>query len=622
MFDLRIIKLLKYLIVLNFTFSIFNFQVFSQDSTSVYSLNDSTAIDTLEYDTLYTPSRFHGRITKSDGVFNFSKRDINEVNYFNMNDIIAEKLPVYTLTTGRIASNRNFRIYGNENPGYSYNGTSLSSPYHYYNPMFISPEYFENVEVLYGSQASILSENNSGFALNFQERVFNVAFPYVRFWAGEGHDDYSGADVIFAQNIAPNLNYNLGVFGNGDTEFYDNTNYEHWNFRNTLRYLLNDKTTISLNYNHNHRVYGTYGGINPDESIDSDGLFSIDPIDAVNVLTNSNRREIVDDFKLSFSNDYLLTNLYYNSSKNVLDLEDEDASDSIEIEDNVYTSNKIGTNLFYDFNWKIFQIKSAYDINYHSLNDTSMSSNSNYLNYSAFTNAIINISDNLRLRAGARYSFLFDNSLVNFGSRIEFDIDSLNHLELDFSRSEFILNRIDHGVSKFDQTLAILKYWYKTEKSKISFDLFYNSFNDGVFGSVISFEKYFELNIINSNDRFTLHFDLNYENSDLFPQTYGDFDFNYQFFLGRSNLRAGANLRFASERKSYNFDELYHLYTPGLEVQDPIIDLLNIYAHFKLGRAYLKLTYINILSSNSNYLVWYPVTRPNLRITAVWTILN
>jgi outer membrane cobalamin receptor len=212
------------------------------------------------------PLRNHGNLIhiKDTPNITIKKQDIQDINYTGLSDILQKKTPFYTQNQGSFGLFNSFSIFGAKprSINFQFNGRNINDlDLGSLNPEQISTEFFESVEVYYGSDAIILGDNSAGALINFQEIRYNTEKPFTRLWFSEAGFEYLAADGVYSQNFARDWNFTLGFNTKAADGLYQDSWMNSWNFRGILRWNPSDRTSISLSENFTNHGIGTGGGV-------------------------------------------------------------------------------------------------------------------------------------------------------------------------------------------------------------------------------------------------------------------------------------------------------------------------------------------------------------------------
>ena len=254
-----------------------------------FSQNDSIPkVDSLaaeKQDTLYfnKPLKAHGSsfLIPYKHYNKINKTDFAFENYQTSSELIQNKLFSLPLSLGNIGKFNSLAINGAYSQQISscYNNRPMFDVFDKkYNLEQFPAEFFENIEILTGTDAVSFSDNSSAAMLNFQEIIYNTNTPFTKLWFAQADYDFIGADGIFSQNIAKDLNFTFGFRSLFSSGRYDNNWLESWNTRGLLRYNISDLSSISIVYNFVNMGNGTNGGMKSDTSDFTDDLICCIPI--------------------------------------------------------------------------------------------------------------------------------------------------------------------------------------------------------------------------------------------------------------------------------------------------------------------------------------------------------
>ncbi|MCX6147886.1 MAG: TonB-dependent receptor, partial [Candidatus Kapabacteria bacterium] len=256
--------------------------VFAQISKSPIIPVDSTLniknseIEINKKDTiLYKLDKQFGLVYLLDNTFvqTINKNYGLEINYAQMSDLLSNEINYYPMFQGSFGLYDTFQAFGggHRDNSYKFNGRNILSPdSRIFNINEYSTEAFENIQILKGSEASIIGGASGGLFLNFQEIQYNSKTPFTKLWYTDAGKDFLTSDGIFSQNIMANTNFTFGFRKMSTTGEFTNQWMESWNVRNSIRYSFNEYSNMSFSYNLSNLGNGTNGGI----SLQSQNIFS------------------------------------------------------------------------------------------------------------------------------------------------------------------------------------------------------------------------------------------------------------------------------------------------------------------------------------------------------------
>lgn len=635
-------------------------EIIPKDSTVTVDSSDTKA----EKDTVIrVPHLEHGRISilSKDDALNISKEEIIKMHYNDLYDILEQELVAYPLDLGEYGQNSNFSVMGGmpQSNAVLLNGRPLKNP-QYGNMNFseIAPEFIENIQVFYGSDAAIMGDNSSGALINIQEKRYNIDKPYTRIWFAQSGFNFIGADGIFSQNFLPEWNISLGFRNLKAAGQYNNSNLNSWNVRGILRYSPSDRTTISLSENFTNHKIGLNGGINTQESVD---LATGEPeyYDELAAVTNFDaldERNFRHDLTLLFSNisedtsRVITASLFFSDNKWIRGFD----SDSIyrRIDTNYHTINsynygglklsyeqEIGSNILLNSGLLSYYQSSPADFFLDSDNSWPIS---------AYGRLKFNLSKSIDITGGMRYLQKDLRTAMSFGGAAIFKINS-SKLKLDASYSErlpyafeglnlkkekHLLAFLNFSSSNFSANAFIrmigdpIEAINDSTSSNIISSTHYNAQQRVIGGVYLKFSaKLFE-GIFSNTDNMGIKVwgQSNYmmDGSDYLelPLFYGGVDVKYHIEVGRSEMWAGIEVNAFTNNNLPHYLPLNHSWTYSSFNNDASYNGIRAYATLRLGTAWVKLSYDNILSYGYYIVPMYPQLSGNFRLQVAWAFLD
>lgn len=639
-----------YLLICSFLLSISlysrNFDTDSLDNSNSLNLTDSiSAENNLSKDSViyYRFNNFHGSLDYKLNSTKINKKNIQEINYLDINDIIAHSTNSFLINLGFNSTPSLLYNYGFSNSqNYLLNGAANLINNERFNLInMFSPENFENIELFSGSSAILRSDNSNGYLINIIEINHNTSAPFTRLWLSESAGGIIGVDGIYSQNILPNLGLTVGFKNMNADGIYTNSAVKNLNFRTKLSYFISDSSTLSLSYNFYNLFNGLNGGLDKVQSVDENNNFSTHPNNAfVHYNSNSNQRLFKTDLLMTYSgiiNKHKFNlNLFTNENEYDLLLytPNPDNNDSLINSREKYTNRNTGLTLNSQF---IFNDNLSIDLggNY-LLNDTR---NLEYKKIAYHDYAIFGIFNldlgPLSIEPGVRLFSKYDNLSVVYGSNFNYILN--DHIfRLDISNSENTYLIADNVEKHF---LGILEYRFKQNNYFLNSSLFFRNIDNPLDIKINTDEiltnQNDKLNIygININSKFkllnklfyqsdyvnsTFKFDLNLGDIEYVPLFSSQLGFNWNFSRGRSTAKIGFKYRYNSKYKPKTFIPNAGFIQQNEEISNS--NILDIFVLLKLGHAHLKLNYISLLGLDYYTAYLYPKPNNYLQITASWTI--
>ena len=131
-------------------------------------------------------------------------------------------------------------------------------------------EAIQRIEYQTGARAFLYGLNSTGGAINVITQDFNTSHPYSRIRYSEGGYGFTSLDGIFAQNLTRRLDLAAAFQRQTLDGRFPNSNYDAWNVRLKLRYLLSDRANLVLSEVYNQTEAGLNGGVDLSKTLPSD----------------------------------------------------------------------------------------------------------------------------------------------------------------------------------------------------------------------------------------------------------------------------------------------------------------------------------------------------------------
>ncbi len=616
---------------------------------------------------LSIPLTIHGKIS-TFGVspsYTINKKDLQTVLYRDMSDIFYDKLPVTSLSLGNFGQFNSFSYLGlmPNNIDYSNNGRSIiDKNFLSLNPSQLPHEDFENLEILEGSDAVLLSPNGSNLLVNSQEIIHNTKSPYTRLWFSQAGFGHLASDGIYSLNFKPNWNFTFGYKGQTAQGQYNNDDFSHWNIRLRLRWNPSDRTSISLTDNFTNHKLGISGGMNELTSLDAAGdVFLYSPIYSNQQLTAFTERNYRHDITLNVtsvlnndSTSFISSGLYFSDILWRFEAPSSERIDTNSNEIQEYRIDQLGGFTKYSFQYHDFiKLNIGSDFSYHSVPESYAWQKYNSMEYSTYGLANIFLSPRLTLSGGLRQAYLYDNLNISFGTKIKYDFSTSSNVFFDFSYTEQSPS-LSQGInlSKSDISSFLAAYSYATDNyyvsAKASYRIFtspiysnalyrnetiyssesFNGSDKNVFSASLSSGVSFIPYIMGDKDKLGFRTSLLYnkDNSDYktLPGYSIKLGTTYDFIIGRSKLFSGVNVVFIPPFTGMRFIPQQRVYAFLNNPTETSFKFngVDLFVILKLGTAYVKLAMENILGQDYYYVPYYPALQRNFNLSFSWTFLE
>jgi len=602
---------------------------FANDTTLV-SVKDSLKI---------IPSKWHGSILNFQ--LKINKRDFNFDNFYSTSDIIFKKTSYYELDLGFPRHNTYFSAFlGNaRDNSISFNGVVLNNlEYEYAEINLISPEFFENIEIMEGSDAVIFSGKSVN--INFQEKRYNSARPFTKMWYSQSGYELIASDGQFSKNLLPNTNFLLAFSNLGSDGRYSNQAIEHWNLRSSLRYNFDSSSCFSINYNFNNRKFGLNGGVlpnapSPENEFETEVFF--------NYFSERNyRTDLIATYSQKSERKYILINGFFTHQENQLKFKNEPIILQLDTSGKeIYYSYSFGLNAFNEFSLNDYlKIYLGGELKKVNVDANSFTASVDELNYNTFANSKINISSSLSISAGLRYERRFGENLLSFGGKILYNYKN-NEYFIDFSRFK-ILPNLAQGLDKSTETNYLFILGVNFNELKIKANVFYRRTNNPLIAE-LSFNRNYIIysencNCISRNsfgtslfyeDNFLDKFfsfvkitaqysETNKIDDNIFPYFYLKLGAYYEYTVGKSILRAGSEAEIYSPIKALYFYPISKDFTITNNRSKWMGNGINLFLSLRLGNAFLRMSLENILGQYYYRVKYYPMLDRVFHLTLTW----
>ena len=634
--------------------------LFSQniDSLEINNLTENIS-DSISKDIIFnTPLKKHGSIfiLRNNAHQYIPKHNIQENDYLDLADIVIQEGNFYPLHHGSLGLNNAVSFASGLNNQIQLNGVNVSNPLTLNNnSSMYSPEYTENIEIFTGSVASIFSDNANSTLINLPEINYNTSKPFFRFWAADAGEDYLAVDGVFAQNISPNLSFNLGIRSLNGQGVYTNDEVRNRSIRTGLRWNFDSLQNISITWQHNNHLQNIYGGIS-ELSLNDNGTLNSDPITALSRFDNNGLRDVNNNIIINYTKllqdttsaisaqAYIINDIMYDFTNRTL------FSSTFFPDRTRYTLRKLGGNLSYETQLNNLYLKGKLDLHNNTINDNLFTGNltnngfeNNYLNYSITGFGAYRLN-NLEISSGVRQSKLYDNNLLNYGLNFKYHIKAYQFLILDYSHSEIAPTLVFPNLNKEINELIYLRYINKSLINSFEIDLYFRTISNMLTHKIINGKlehsnnpntnQYLGTNIniktrlfkeiISTNDEIfiTLKNNISYplkNSQQLNPLLHTFIDTYITIPKGRSRADLGFRISLLTENNMPFLLPDLNIYLQSNQTMPLAFARNELYARLQLGKAYLKLTLSNFLNNDFYYVPYYNGLPSNFRVSFNWT---
>lgn len=619
-----------------------------------HTASDSIAfvLDTLN---LWRPIKKHNSISLGDLINkqNIRKKDLLLLSYFTLSDIFREGNIGFPSSAGFPGLNNSAIILSGLPNGIDlrYNNISQALPHNFASFWSIFPmENIENIEIITGSQAFILGNNSNGTLINLQEIQHHTYKPYTKLWYNQSIDETIATDGMFSQNFAKNFNLLLGfrsIFSPGS---YDNQWIESWNLRAKIRWNFDSLTNISISENFTNYGISENGGINKLNSVDV-----FDPLNAFPVLRYADTRLFQHNLNLALSTyfDKIKSNSFSTSVSLIFNdytFQDREGIINNPADSNyqfIFYNTIISNNSSYEINTKYLDMKLGGDLafNYFSRNNSMFLDN--YLDLGIYGFVSVNFSELLKISGGGRFFKKYQSEGYAFGGRLESKINDNFSYYFDASIGTRLPSIFEAKMAvKEVHNLIILGTNWQTKNAKIdavayyryvdnpirfkfSYDTtnnrfnteFYNLSNKNYPGVEISAQT--NLWLFGLETKINLNFEsINALSNQDFPLLFANIRLYYTIVSGESYIKIGLSGDLNSGFKGLGYYPLYAGYYEYNNKSSFMGNGIDLFAYAKLGTAYLKIRFNNLLNQGYYYTPINPEPGRHFQFSFSWAFLD
>ncbi len=604
---------------------------------------------------LFIPLFNHGSVflTKGNYYKKITKKDILWEDYFGLFDILSNNLPSYPLSQGGYFLNDNLSIFGAgaRSNSFRFNNRPINEAnFGTFNINMFPTEFFESAEIMLGSDAVIFSNNSSGVFVNLQEIRYNVATPYTKLWLEEAGKTMLSSDGVFSQNIMPNVNMTLGFRAINSSGDFINQWVDSWNVRGLVRWNLNEKTNISLSDNFHNYATGTNGGINTELST---GIYN--PRESFVLYDSLNERLFRHDLNLTFSSilsDDTSSAVSMTAFFTNADYEQRvpgTITESDTVTHNQLLSNQTGISGKYEQELSDFlSLKFGGDIIYSAVDKGLFNDEMNGLTLGTFAYTAIRPIDKINISGGVRINSQLDRVFSSLGGKLQYSFTPYSSFFADISFSERVPTPTE-GLALNNEGHFLLLAGYNTKNKQNIFEatIFFRNIANQIIARSVTDKNAHIINtrseqngtmrasgayISYASEIFKhLHYRI-YANLALTnngaetdfsnPRLNGKLKFYYQFIVGKSEMRLGMDISAVYQKSWFRYFPQHRQYT--LIENNPLAQFngFNIFAHAKLGNAYLKLNLRNITGNGYYFLAYYPKSSFYFNLSVNWAFLD
>jgi hypothetical protein len=316
-----------------------------------------------------------------------------------------------------------------------------------------------------------------------------------------------------------------------------------------------------------------------------------------------------------------------------------------------YVNHYYGANAKYEQNIKGLILRAGGDIHGYELPATQINKKAEGVNYSAFAHAQYNLGDDFNVAGGYRFNKKFKNTSSSIGGRLFFKISPKIEIIGDISAFERIPSLTEGINLKKERTLLsfaevrwsdninyiTINGYYRLINNPLITKLFINE--SGVIQEAIT-ENSSPVTITGASaDIKILALDnLFLSTGKLFiaakiqgnlkgdlpivPDLYSSLMAYYEMRISKSLLHVGIMGSIISKSSNCSLFQLKRLYGELYNPETFMYDGINAFASARLGNAFVRVGFNNIISTNFYYMPVYPVLPRSFILSLNWSFFD
>ena len=619
---------------------------------TIDSVNRSKIIDTIP---LFTPHVKHGLFSFwSENTKRITKYDVQWLNYTAGSDIITETANVIPLHLGNYGLWNTNSWFGSgfSDQNVRWNGRSMGGIIQSSIPFDVLPiEFIENIEIISGVDAIAYSDNASGSVINAQEIRYNTAKPYTRLWYSQGGNNYLAADGVFSQNIAPNLNLTLGFRRMSSEGRFASSGIDAWNVRSKIQYTLSNRSILSFTYMFTNHDMGAFGGLTSQNT----DQFTSEPIyTGANSVLKRNDATVTFSSFLNDDTTSSITALFYYSNA-LTEQKNLPFFDGIDLVNLSYKQQEaiVGSSLRYEqylipkTSTFANSLQLGGEVERITTNQTEVFDEFSANKLSGYAIFKQHLGE-MYVKASFRGTLMNETFAPSLGSGLYIPFGKNNLLKAEVIQNtnlrtifepvdQQIVNTVYSLQLKYSaDSLTIEPYlflrnvssqydaWLVKNQSEIPSSIeFRNGENRTFAGLGFKFQNAIWRFFYSVTAQYTYQSFENSTSTKMLPMLFGSAEVYYQHLAGSSIARLGVRVRGNSEVAGLTFSPLVN---SMVRFDDATMNGgfngIDIFASAKLGDAYVRLTYMNVLNQTFGYVPIYPQLDGNFRISVGWAFLE
>ena len=605
-------------------------------NSALSELNDSI--------TYVKQNEYHGLLL-NDTINSIEKSDIQRINYSTMYDILNTRNELFGMSLGINGHFNNFLSYGaiDNNVELGFNGRNINNNYNgKYNLANYSPEFFERIEILKGSDAAVLSTKPNNSYLNIQEIIYDTKIPFTRLWYAQEGGSFISADGIFSQNFSDGWNFTFGFKKMDDRLDFDNMSTDYWNLRFILRYNIDSTSSLSISDNFTNNRTITSGGSDPDNSFD---IYS--PINSSPSYSKIQLRNYRHDLNITYSKKMDFFNIanttYLVSDINERGLPKFDDSDTLGNTAN--TETQIGNRINLDFTFDNIDFKVGSNINTFNSEGTNFFSAYSGVNWNLYSRAELKFTKSTSISGGINYGNDSKNGFIAFGERLKHKLNDNSYLYIDHSfisknglvySNDLVNEKTNLFIAGIKLESIDLEGYYRIVSTpifnRLVNDYYTEQYNMGdyqAFGGSASYNEEVLTNLFDTKDKIDLRLQTrinliigNKELENYYPLFTFNAGLNYMLMVNKSELNIGFRAGLLDSKTAPRYIPISNSYITTTSNVGLQTTGLNIYSIMKLGNAFVKIEWENLLDANYYNVAFYPERGQIVKLSVAWSFFD
>lgn len=585
-----------------------------------------------------------------------TKQELPYLNFIGLHDIISQKVPIfYPLHLGSYGQMNSFSVFGGSLRDITlrYDGRNMNSrSFGGVNLEQFPPEMIEQIEILTGTDAIIFSDNSNGALINIQEIRHDIAKPFTRISFSQGGYNFIASDGTFSQNFAPNWNATLGFRRQSSNSRFTNSDFEVWNLRAIVRWSPSDKTSFSLSELFTNHGIGTNGGLDSLSPSFSNELIAVPMYSDLNErvfrhdVTLAGSSLLADDSSSTASGTlYFSNSIWQKNRPRALAVT---SADTIRLSQFAERSVGATARLEQRIN-SLTTLRYGGEAEYITAEQSSYTNDINGIKLAGYGHLVLQpTTKDFMLRTGARVLYENAKFIPSLGAAGELRFSDNLILSLDISQSSRAPSAAEGlGLTSENTLLGFASVQYKHDSLHISttvfsrlttfpilsesvrdtggFILTSRSFNGDSRRAIgLTTQAQWKVGALSANGFFQLYQTAtNGTNDNRFPLFYAGITAQYEYQIGQSLAQGGISVKFLGSMAGETFLPQTWTSIPSRTGESNVtFNGIDAFLVLRLGNAFVRATFYNIIAQTYYYVPLYPQLDRNLRLSVSWSFLD